>query len=343
MRILIGIGHPKQVHFWRNIINNLVKDGHEVRIAAWDKDLTLYLLNAYGFKYDIIGQNYKGLIKKAYGLFASDIKLLKIIQEFKPDLLLSGVPYLAHLSKLVGKPHVGFTDTEHAALTNWLSFPFSDIICTPSCYKGKINPKKHITYNGYEELAYLHPDYFKPDPSVLDELELSKDDEFIILRFVSWNASHDIRQRGINLEMKRKYNAILEQYGRVFISSESKIEEEFEKYKLKISPEKLHSLLSYAHICMGESGAMATEAGIIGTPSVYISSLVGTMGNFDELEKKYGLVYSFNNSEEALTKLLELLEDRNIKNKWQSKREKLLHEKIDVTKFMTKFIENYPI
>ena len=76
MRIIIGMPHPKQVHFWKNIINNLEKDGHEVKIVAWEKDIALYLLNAYGFEYEIIGKNYKGLIKKAYGMLESDLKLL---------------------------------------------------------------------------------------------------------------------------------------------------------------------------------------------------------------------------------------------------------------------------
>jgi predicted glycosyltransferase len=212
---------------------------------------------------------------------------------------------------------------------------------TPSCFKRKIDPKKHITFNGYFQLAYLHPNYFKPDTMVLDDLGLSKDDKFILMRLVSWDASHDIGQYGIS-KMKSEYISKLEQYGKVFISSESKLEKELEEYKLKIIPEKLHSLLSYAQLYIGEGGAMATEAGILGVPSVYVSSLVGTMGNFDELEKRYGLVYSFQDSQLALDKALELLEYENTKKKWQKKKERLLDENIDVTKFMTDFIEGYP-
>src|SRR3990170_6187020 len=169
MRIMVGIGHPKQVHFWKNIIINLVNTGHDVKIVAWDKDITLYLLNVYGFEYEIIGENYRGLIKKAYGMFVSELKVLKVVRKFKPDILVAGAPYLAHVSRLIGKPHIDFTDTENAHLANWLSSPFTDVIITPSCYKRKFDPKKHIKFNGYMELAYLHSNYFRPDPSVLDE------------------------------------------------------------------------------------------------------------------------------------------------------------------------------
>lgn len=340
MKIMVGVGHPKQVHIRKNIVNNLVKDGHEVKIAAWDKDLTLYLLNAYGFEYNVVGKNYKGLMKKAYGMLRSDIKLFKIAKRFKPDILVWGSPYLAHVSKLVGKPHIDFTDTEHAKLATRISFPFSDVICSPSCYKGKINPQKHVMYNGYEELAYLHPNYFKPNPDILDDLGLSKEDKFIIVRFVAWGATHDVGQRGFvnGQEMVKK----LEDYGRVFITSERKLSKAYEKYRISVAPERIHDLLYYATMYIGEGSTMATEAGILGTPSIYISSLVGTMGNFEELEKRYGLVYSFQDSNFALEKALEFIEDTSIKKKWKKKREKLLEEKIDVTKFMTEFIENYP-
>jgi len=344
MRIMIGIGHPKQVHIRKNIINNLVEDGHEVKIVTWDKDITSYLLNVYGFKYEIIGKNYKGLMKKAYGMLKSDFKLFKIAKRFKPDILVWGSPYLAHVSKLIGKPHIDFTDTEHAKLATLISFPFSDVICTPSCYRGKIDPKKHVMYNGYEELAYLHPNYFKPDPGVLDDLGLSKEDRFIIIRFVSWRASHDVGQHGFELRKLQIFVKELEKFGKVLITSEAELKKDFEKYKIKVPPEKMHDLLYYATMYIGEGATMASESAILGTPAIYVNTL--RLGCLDEKEKRYGLVYNFSNSKtaqkDALAKAVELLEDGNQKSKWQRKREKLLSEKIDVTKFMTDFIENHP-
>ncbi len=342
MRIMIGVGHPKHVHIRKNIINNLERDGHEVKIVARSKDITLYLLDIYGFKYEIVGKNYKNIIKKAYGMFESDIKALKVAKKFKPDILAWGGPYLAHVSALIGKPHIDFTDTEHATLANWLSFPFTDVVITPSCYKGKINPKKHVTYNGYEELAYLHPKYFKPDPSVLEDLGLSKDDRFIILRFVTWQASHDVGQYGISPAMRMQYILKLEKYGKVFIVAEEKLKKEFEKYKLKIQPEKFHSLLYYAQLYIGEGGSTATEAAILGTPSIHISSTAKYCGNFEDLHKNYRLIYTFSDDRQALDKAIEILEDSDSKRKWRQRREKMLKEKIDVTAFMTDFIENFP-
>ena len=44
----------------------------------------------------------------------------------------------------------------------------------------------------------------------------------------------------------------------------------------------------------------------------------------------------------ALEKAIEILENGNSKKEWQRKRERLLSEKIDVTAWMTDFIERYP-
>ena len=342
MKILVDIGHPAHVHFFKNAIWKLEADGHEVQITARDKEVALDLLDAYGFKYHNLGKNRKGLVNKAIGMLKINLKLYKITRKFNPDVL-TGIhsPYVAHVSKLLRKPSLIFTDTEHAKLANKLTFPFATVICTSSCFKGDLGPK-HIRYNGYHELAYLHPNYFTPDPWVLDELGLKEGERFIILRFVAWGASHDVGHKGISMEMRRRFVSELEKYGRVFITSESELPMELEPYRIKVAPEKMHDLLYYAAMYVGEGGTMATEAAVLGTPSVYISSLVGTMGNFEELEREYGLVQSFREPDDALEATHNILSDESSKSVWQKRREILLSEKIDVTKFMTEFIEGYP-
>lgn len=342
MNIIIEVGHPKHVHFWKNIINILTKKGHKIKIVAVDKDMTLYLLKKCGFDYEIIGKNYKGLFRKAYGLVRNDMKLLNIAKKFKPDIFVSDSPYSAHTSKLLNKPHIAFSDTEQARLTSWLTFPFSEVVCTPACYYKMIDPRKHLKYNGYEELAYLHPNYFEPDPSVLDEQGINKNERFIVIRMVSWNASHDIGDKGFDnpIEVIEK----LEKYGKVLVTAEAKLNDYINEYKIIVPPEKIHSLLYYASLHIGESSSMASESALLGTPSIFVST--SKRGYIDELESKYDLLYTFsdrkNAQEKAIKKAIQLLEDKNIKMNWQKKREKLLNEKIDVAEFISDFIEGYP-
>ena len=349
MKIMVEIGHPAHVHHFKNMIWDLEKNGSEVKIVAKDKDIALELLRAYGFKYELLGRNYSGLLNKAYGLIKADYRLFKIAKKFKPDLFVSRAsPHSTHVSRLVNRPHIAFCDTEHATLNDLLAYPFTDVICTPSCYKKRLNLKKHVIFDGYKELAYLHPNYFQPDSSVLEDLNLLKNDKFIILRFISWAASHDIGLRGIRSGSEIEFIKSLEQYGQVFITSEQKLDAEIEKYRLKVPPEKIHSLLHYAQLYIGEGGTMAAEAAILGTPSIHIESTSSGIatgefsGNFLELRDKYGLLYFYPDQNQALKKAMNILEDKNSKNEWQKRREKLLKDKIDVTKWMTDFIEKYP-
>ena len=61
-----------------------------------------------------------------------------------------------------------------------------------------------------------------------------------------------------------------------------------------------------------------------------------------ELEAKYKLIFNYRDSRNAIEKALELVQQENIKKKSAPRTEKLINDKIDLTAFMTWFIENYP-
>ncbi len=343
MKILFNIGHPAQVHLFKNAIWALEKKGHDCKITTVDKEVSLNLLDAYGFEYNVVGSAKPTLFSKATELLKIEYNLYRISKSFKPDVLVGGVgnAYVAHVGKIIRKPSIVFDDTEHAKISHFITDPFADIICTPSCFKNDLG-KKQIRYDGYHELAYLHPNYFTPNPAVLDELGLGEDDKFIILRFVLWDADHDIGHSGIQnkIELVQK----LEKYGRVLITSEGELGDGLEKYQIKVSPEKMHDLLYYASLYVGEGATMASECAILGTHAVYTNTL--RLGYTDEEEEKYNLVYNFSDEKtmekKAFDKALELIENENLRRDGKRKIEKLLKDKIDVTAFMVEFIENYP-
>ncbi|WP_440954686.1 DUF354 domain-containing protein [Methanosarcina sp. Mfa9] len=344
MKVIVDVGHPADVHFFRNIIQNLVDDGHEIKITARRKDVVVNLLDANNFKYELIGGFGKTMAEKVPQYLKKSVNLYKIVTKYKPDILIGFAnPFVAQIGCLTNTPSIVFTDTEHAKLANILTFPFATNICTPKCYRGSVPSKKHITFNSYKEMAYLHPDYFQPDPQVLRDLNLGEGSRFIILRFVSWEASHDIGQSGfIN---KEELITKLERYGRILITSESKLSKDLEQYRVSVPPEKVHDLLYYATMYIGEGATMACEAAILGTPSIYVNTL--RVGYLDELEEKYGLVYNFsdpkNGQRNAFDKSVELLKDEKLKNKWLKKRKIMISDMVDVTKSLKLFIEKFPV
>lgn len=344
MRILIDMGHPAHVHVFKNFIWEMEKRGHNIKVTARDKDVTKQLLDAYHIPYEIVGKRKKGKLSLIREWTDRTIKIRKIGKEFHADFYLGILnPATAFSAWINRKFSLTFNDTEHATFAKFVTTPFTKFILTPSCYRDEIG-KKQIRYSGYHELAYLYPNRFKPNPSILTGLHLTEKDPFIIVRFVSWEASHDVGQRGLELETKRKAIKEFEKYGRVFITSEKPLPEEFEKYRISVSPEKMHDLLAYATLLYGESATMASECAVLGTHAIFCD--FAGRGYTDEEERVYDLVYNFKldeqSQEKSVEKAVELLQDPDLKEKGQKKRKHLLGDKIDVTEFMVWFIENYP-
>lgn len=340
MRIFIDIGHPAHVHYFRNFIKIMSAKGHEFFISARDKDVTHQLLNYYNLKYISKGKGAKSIPGKILNIISTDLKLFYYAVKFKPDLFLSfGSPYAAHVSKILNKPHIVFDDTDHAKYEHLMYVPFTDVILTPYFFNKNFG-KKHLYFDSYIELCYLNPKYFNPDINIKAKLGLKNHEEFIILRFVSWGASHDIGQKGLSAETKMKIIRLLEEKYTVFISSEKPLPENLKKYNLNIAPSELHSVLAAATLYIGEGSTTASECSILGTPNIYINSLLA--GQCKEQEEKYGLCYNLKNEDGVLELIKDLISRENIQAEWQNKRMKMLEDKIDPTALMVWFVENYP-
>jgi len=340
MKILIDINHPAHVHYFRNFIKIMETKGHIIKVVSRNKEIEHYLLKKYSIDYIGRGIGKKGVFWKILYLLKADFIIFKIVKIFKPDILLSfDSVYLAQVAFFTGIPHISFDDTEHATLEHLLSFPFTKHILTPDCYTKDLG-NKQIKFNGFMELCYLHPNYFTPDKSIFTYLGIEEDEKYVILRFVAWNASHDVGQIGLTLDEKRKLVKEVSKFAKVFISSENELPNDLEKYQIKIPPEKMHDALYYATMFIGESGTMASECAVFGVPTIYVNALP-LMGYLKE-EKEAGLLFHFKNSKGILEKAIEILKIENMKEIFQNRREKLLKDKIDVTAFMVWFIENYP-
>ena len=339
MRILIDIVHPADVHFFKNAINEWQDRGYKVLITARDKDIALQLLGTYGFEFMCISSQGKGLWSMAHELVARDLRLFRIARIFEPDVLtgFTGIS-IAHVGRLLGKPSVVFYDTEFARLSNFLTYPLATLVCTPDCYDGRIG-KKHIRFPGYKDLAYLHPYRFTPDPKVVKEAGIDPESKFFVVRFVSWEAAHDVGEKGLSCANKIKFVKELSNYGRVFISSENDLPEELSPYHSPVSIDKMHHLMAFSYLYVGESATMASECAVLGVPSIFIAT--SGRGYITELQQKYGLVFRFSDDQQdqAFEKMKDLLRQSNLSKEWFRRREQMLSEKTDVTAWMVEFIE----
>jgi hypothetical protein len=221
--------------------------------------------------------------------------------------------------------------------------PFAHTLLSPDCLKDRRKKKSTIFYSGYHELSYLHPNHFKPDPNVLSELGLKKEEPFFIMRFNVFKAHHDGGAKGLSTVQKKDLIELLRSHGKIFITTEREIDPELKKYQYPISPEKMHSVLYYAKMFIGDSQTMTSEAAVLGTPSIRCNSFVGRISYLEE-EEQYGLTFGFlpEDFKGLLQKIRELLSMPDLHQEWQKRREKMLEDKIDVSAFITWFVENYP-
>ncbi|MBF8964683.1 DUF354 domain-containing protein [Pontibacter sp. FD36] len=343
MRVLIDINHPAHVHYFRNFSKIMISRGHEILFVSRDKEMAHRLLNLYGIPYIDRGKGKDGKIGKFIYLLYADLKLLRLSQELEPDLYLNFLhPYPSHVAKLLGKPSLVFSDTEHATLHHKLTVPFATRVFTPACYRLDLG-SKHVRFNSFMELAYLHPNYFKPDPDILDILGVNENEKYVIVRFVSWAAAHDFGHTGMSLVNKIKAVQQLAKHAKVYITSEGELPQELEQYRIKIPFDKMHDAIYYSSLLFGESATMASEAAVLGTPAIFLDN--DGRGYTDEEERKYGIVFNFTESledqERAIAKAEELIMDDQSFEKFRKIREKLLSECIDTTQFMVHEVLKY--
>ena len=344
MNILIDINHPAHVHLLRNVYKMLVERGHRVVVVVKEIPSAMKLLDFYGIPYHNIGKKDDNLGKKGFDQLVYDRRMLKIVRQNHIDIGLGSSINIPHISKLSRMKSIILDDDDDEVEPLFVKFghPFADTILSPVDTPRK--SKKTLYVNAYHELSYLHPNRFEPDPSVLQDAGVEMGEPYFILRFNAFKAHHDVGVVGLTIENKRRLVSNLSLKGKVFITTERDIDDEFKPYQLKVSPEKAHSLMYYATMLIGDSQTMTSEAAVLGTPAIRCNTFVGRIHYLEEEEHKYGLTYGFlpDQSEEMFKKIDEILALPNLKEEWQTRRHRMLTEKIDYSRFLTWFVENYP-
>src|SRR5690606_31480817 len=160
-----------------------------------------------------------------------------------------------------------------------------------------------------------------------------------IVRFVSWQASHDFFDHGFDLSLKRAVVQELERHGRVLISCEGALPTDLEPYRLKAPVESIHHIIAFSRMLVGESATMASEAAVLGVPAFYIADT--SRGYIDDLESRYGLVRKYKRAEasSALEEIKRLLSRGSLSEEMAAARRRLLTERVDTTSWMIEYVD----
>ncbi len=346
MRVLIDIGHPAHVHLYRNLYLLLTKSGHDVFVTVKNIPSAIELLQKFGIIYYEIGDRKDSMVGKIISQIHHNVLLYKFIKRKKINLAFGSSMTIVHISKISSMKSVVFDDDDDNVQPLFVKFahPYCNSLVSPDALRGTRNRKDTVLYPGYHELAYLHPKRFQPDLSVLADVGINEGDPFFIMRFNVFKAHHDVGIKGLTLEQKIRLTELLKPHGKIFITTERDIEPELKQYQMKVPPEKVHSLMAYATMFIGDSQTMTSEAAVMGVPAVKCNSFAGRLSVPNELEKRYKLCYSYlpENFEEMMKKIQSLLVQDDLLLYWQNLRDEMLKDKIDVTAFWFWLINEYP-
>lgn len=347
MKLLVDINHPCHVHIFKNLIRELKNRGHQIFVTVKEIPSAIYLLDKYQIDYTLIKSRSDSLIGKAISGISQNLQMFLFVIKNKIDLGIGSSMNIAHLSRITKMRSIVIDDDDDEVEPLFVKFvhPFADTVLSPVSVLEHRKTKNAAFYPSYHELAYLHPDNFTPSSSIVDKLGLKAGENYFILRFNAFKAHHDVNEHGLSTDQKRVLLATLKKYGKIFITTERDIDAEFKQYQIKIDPVDMHDALYFATMFIGDSQTMASEAAVLGTPSIRCNTFVRRISYLDEQEDKYGLTYGFKpeHFDNLLLKVVELLNTENLKNIWSEKRRRMLNDKLDFSAYLEKFVTEYPV
>jgi predicted glycosyltransferase len=343
LKLFLDIGHPAHVHYFRHFIKIMESRGHRFYITARQREHVGELLEAYDIPFTNRGKGGTTIVGKLLYLIKTVFQQYFRALGFRPDIFIDfSTIYSGPAAWLLRKPYLTFTDTENTRLYRRLIQPFCSAVYTPLCFKDNLG-STHVRFNGLMEMASIS--CFNPNPQVYNLLGLEAGAPFAMVRFVDWKALHDRGKKGFSDAQKVILVQRLAAHGQVLISSEGPLPESLERYRVTLPAHMIYDVLFYASVFVGESATMASEAALLGTPSLFVSDF--QLGYLQYLEKTGGLVHNFGsslNEQQAAISMSETLMLRpHDREKNREEAQAFLNRHIDVTQFMVDVAEEWGV
>jgi len=320
--------HPSQIWILKQVADELSEYAN-IHWVIRDKDISLNLAEHLGIEYTTFTKAAEGILGNGIEVLKNIRKAIQLTREKKIDLWVSKY-CAAHISSLLlRRKSMSFIDDdiELIPLVAWTSFPFANSIIAPEVTRTGRFDEKTIRFDGNFELFYLHPKRFSPDESIYDELGIEKSQPYAIIRLSALTAHHDVGMKGISREILQQVIDIAKERVEIFITSEKKLEPQFEEFRMPIPPHRIHHALAFAEFFLGDSQTMTSEAAVLGTPAFRISDFVGKISYVEELQK-YGLAFGYkpDEGERLLSDIREIIANPDFKKEYKIRHKSFLDD-----------------
>ncbi|MFL6346195.1 MAG: DUF354 domain-containing protein [Nitrososphaeraceae archaeon] len=287
MKIWFDILTPKQVMFFKPIVDLLREEGHELLCTSREYREAVELAKIKHIDLKIVGRyggagKYEKLSESANRIF----KLAHIIKQFEPDAAVTfSSPEGARVAFGLGVRHIGVNDSPHAESVAKLTIPLMNHLFCPwvipysAWLRFGISKYKITKYRALDPAAWI-----KRNPmsysSVVDNLNLDSHKNTVLIRVEETKASYiaDKKIEGKISMIDALVNNLSELVNLIVLCRyQDQIIEITKRYEGKAHVVK-HvidgtSLISLADVFIGAGGTMTAEASLLGKPTISIAPI----------------------------------------------------------------------
>lgn len=274
MKIWFDLTNSPHVHFFRELINDLKNEGHEIIVTSRDAANTVDLMKLYGIDYHLVGSFYgKKLSHKITGNIKRVRDLVKFIRKERVDVGISQSSFTSAIAGYFAKvPTIYTNDNEHA-WGNKVSFIFAKFIFIPEFIPVKkitnllVHKKKVEQYPGVKEGIYLWHKYLH-SASNRPHIKKTK----IYYRPEPYFAQYYKGKTNVLdsslVELKSKYDIVI--LPRDKTQAAHYKEKLFEGITVCDKPLTFDQIAADCLLFIGAGGTMTREMAVIGIPTISV-------------------------------------------------------------------------
>jgi predicted glycosyltransferase len=315
MHVGISVRHPEHVKFYRHAVEELRSRGHEVSVLVREFRATTDLLAAYGLSHTVLADEARTSRGHLTGHLQYETKLLRRARTDSIDVLTSvGGRAISHLAPLAGTRSVVFVDWRPTRLDDVVA-RLADTVCTPAYLDADLSGRQ-VVYDGLQELAYLHPQRFRPG---LESLDVDPSEPLFVLGTAT---------EGPEDGWLEAVATVLSAHGQVYLSADSAAVDD-RLVDGRFDHANVHAALTQADLCVGDLATLVTESAVLGTPAVYVGE--SPPSRVEYLERRYGLVRSAAGKAGVLDAVETMVTDDALARRTRTRREQLLADHGDTT------------
>lgn len=295
-KIWIDLDNTPHVPFFKPIIAELEKRGHDIYLTARDCFQVCDLADLNNLHYQRIGRHYgKNKVMKGVGLVMRATQMVPMIIKQKPNLALShGSRSQVILAKFLKIPSMVIFDYEHA---KWLPFALPDCLVAPEVIPDSAFPssvERIGRYPGIKEDVYVPA--FQQKPGILGELGVHESELIVTIRPPATEAHYFNQNSELLFEAVVARLATVTDARMIMLPRNDNQSRFIQKmwpdliaHRKIIIPDKIIdglNLIWYSDLVISGGGTMNREAAALGVP-VY-SIFRGELGAIDNYLARTG-------------------------------------------------------